>query len=127
MTPGHSDTGKASDEAAAFIAALDDAGRGRVAAALLAARGDESEQTAWLAQLQPDSADPSLMSRADVALLLADLARRDPDAARRAVRGMADDGGGSGTLGAIFAPSRGASDTSSLGGDPTADDDPAQP
>lgn len=110
-----------SDAAEEFVAALTDEERGRLATALLIARGDENEQATWLAQLRLDSADPSLMSRADVAILLADLGRRDPAAARRATRALAHNRPADGILGAIFAPSRGTSDTSTLGGDPTAD------
>ena len=115
-------TSGASDATEAFVATLTDQERGRLAAALLVARGDENEQAAWMSQLHLDSADPSLMSRADVAILLADLGRSDPAAARRATRAMADNAMADGTLGAIFAPSRGTSDTSTLGGDPTADE-----
>ncbi len=113
------DAGDVAREAESFVATLDDGERGRLASALLDADGDPNERAARLTELRLDSADPSLMSRADVATLLADLCGRDRGAVERAFAAMADMTTSRSTLGAIFAPSRGSSDTSTLGGDPT--------
>ena len=116
------DTGDMADEAEAFVATLDDQERGRLASALIDASGDA---TGRLTELRLDSTDPSLMSRADLATLLADTFVRDRRAVERAFAAMGETTEAIGTLGAIFAPSRGSSDTSTLGGDPTEEgDDP---
>ena len=109
-------SGSAADETEAFVATLNDLERGRLATALLAACDDA---TGRLAALHLDSTDPSLMSRADLATLLADTLGRDRGAVERAFAALGETTEPSGTLGAIFAPSRGSSDTSTLGGDPT--------
>lgn len=127
VTPHGAAAGDVARNAEAFVATLDDGARGRLASALLDSYSDDGESTARLATLRLDSADPSLMSRADVAALLADTYARDRGAVERAIAALASTTVSHSTLGAIFAPSRGSSDTSTLGGDPTqVDDDTGQ-
>jgi hypothetical protein len=101
-------------------AALTDRERGLLAGALLAACGDTAAAaTPVVGPLRLDSADPSLMSRADVARLWAHLRSTDPAALQRALRTLAERPAMVAMLDGLFAPSRGSSDTSTLGGDPT--------
>jgi hypothetical protein len=104
-------------EAAALLDRVDDAGRGRLGGALLAACGDEVP--VLIARLELDSADPSLMSRRDVARLLAHLRAHDRAALHRVGAILREGGGAPAIFDDLFAPSRGDSDTSRLGEDPT--------
>ncbi len=104
-------------EATALLDRLDDEGRGQLAGALLAACGDEAP--VLIGSLQLDSADPSLMSRRDVALLLAHLQAHDRAALGRVGEILRTGGGAPAIFDDLFAPSRGDSDTSRLGEDPT--------
>ncbi|HEY8598277.1 MAG TPA: hypothetical protein VIL85_07590 [Thermomicrobiales bacterium] len=107
-------------EADHFLDELSDGERGLLASALVGASAAESgggEQL--IAQLRLDSADPSLMSRSDVATLLAHLQAHDSTALRRALQTLRDAPTMLTTLGGGYAPSRGSSDTSNLGTDPT--------
>ncbi len=107
-------------EAERFLAGLSDGERGLLASALVGAYdAPEGESGAGLARLRLDSTDPSLMSRGDVALLLIDLHARDGAALQGAFRALGERPEMRTTLGGLFAPSRGSSDTSTLGGDPT--------
>lgn len=74
--------GEPGDEPGSPLAGLTDWGRGLLASALLAACQGEN----IVARLRLDSADPSLMSRADVAWLLAHLREHDGAALGRALR-----------------------------------------
>ena len=94
---------------------IGDRERGLLASALLAACGE----TNVVARLRLDSADPSLMSRADVARLLAHLRATDRAALARAFRDLREHPTLTTVLDGLFAPSRDSSDTSALGGDPT--------
>lgn len=107
-------------EADRFLGGLSDGDRGLLASALVGAHAErEGESESLIAQLRLDSADPSLMSRGDVAALLAHLQAHDSAALRRALLTLRDEPQMHTTLGGLFAPSRGSSDTSSLGSDPT--------
>ena len=105
------------EEAGVLLDRLDDEGRGQLAGALLAAYGDEGP--GLIARLELDSADPSLMSRRDVARLLAHLGAHDRAALDRVGPILRAGGGTPALFGDRFAPSRGDSDTSRLGEDPT--------
>ena len=105
-------------EAATLLDRLDDEGRGQLAGALLAACGDAVPTL--IARLELDSADPSLMSRRDVTLLLIHVGAYDRAALHRAVAILRAGGGVPAIFDDLFAPSRGDSDTSRLGEDPTA-------
>ncbi len=70
-------------------------------------------------RLELDSADPSLMSRRDVARLLAHLRAHDRAALHRVGAILREGGGAPAIFDDLFAPSRGDSDTSRLGEDPT--------
>ena len=110
-------------DAEAAVATLTDRGRGLLASALLTACGGTAAETApVVVQLRLDSTDPSLMSRADVAQLLEHLRAHDAAALRRALVALAEHPETVATLDGLFAPSRGRSDTSNLGGDPTSKD-----
>jgi len=107
-------------EAERFLSDLSDGERGLLASALFDARTTEIDAgDALIAQLRLDSADPSLMSRSDVATLMAHLQAHDSAALRRALRTLRDAPTMRTTLGGSYAPSRGSSDTSNLGDDPT--------
>ncbi len=98
------------------LAGLDDRQRGLLASALLgASAGSGGGAAPVVAFLSLDSADPSLMSRADVARLLAHLQAHDPPALRRAYLALRDHPAMVATLGGVFAPARGESDTGRLG------------
>jgi hypothetical protein len=104
-------------EATALLDRLDDEARGQLAGALLAACGDEAP--GLIARLELDSADPSLMSRRDVARLLTHLQAHDRAGLHRAGEILRTGGGAPPIFDDLFAPSRGDSDTSRLGEDPT--------
>lgn len=104
-------------EATALLDRLDDEARGQLAGALLAACGEEAP--ALIARLTLDSADPSLMSRRDVILLLTHLCVHDQAALHRVGTILRAGGGAPTIFDDLFAPSRGDSDTSRLGADPT--------
>jgi hypothetical protein len=104
-------------EATALLERLDDEGRGQLAGALLAACGEEAP--VLIARLELDSADPSLMSRRDVALLLVHLQAHDREALGRVGAILRAGGGTPALFGDLFAPSRDDSDTGRLGEDPT--------
>lgn len=110
------------NEAERFLGGLSDGERGVLATALVGANAErEGESGPLIAQLRLDSADPSLMSRNDVAKLLAHLQAHDGAALHRALDALRTAPQVRATLGGLFAPSRGSSDTSSLGSDPTND------
>ena len=101
------------------VAVLTDRERGLLASALLVAcGGGAAEATPVVAQLRLDSADPSLMSRADVTRLLAHLRATDAAALRHALRTFGERPEMVATLDGLFAPSRERSDTGTLGGEP---------
>lgn len=103
-----------------LVAGLADRERGLLASALIAVCDGTADGAAPVAALlRLDSADPSLMSRADVARLLAHLEAQDSAALRRAFQAFRDDPAMHATLDGLFAPAREDSDTSGLGGDPT--------
>ena len=104
-------------EATTLLDRLDDAARGQLAGALLAACGDEAPRL--IARLELDSADPSLMSRRDVMQLLVHLQAHDRAALHRVGAILRAGGGAPAIFDDLFAPSRGDSDTSRLGEDPT--------
>lgn len=107
-------------EAEQFLAELSDGERGLLASALMGTHATEEDAgDALIARLRLDSADPSLMSRSDVATLLAHLQAHDSAALRRALQTLRDAPTMHTTLGGNYAPSRGSSDTSNLGTDPT--------
>lgn len=107
-------------EAERFLGEIADGERGLLASALIDACAEAAPESAPLvARLRLDSADPSLMSRRDVATLLAHLQAHDSGALRRALLTLRDAPRLHVTLGGLFAPSRGGSDTSNLGSDPT--------
>ena len=110
--------GQVAAGAAREVAALTDRERGLLASALLAACGGTAEATPVVTQLRLDSADPSPMSRADVARLLAHLRATDAAALRHALRTFGERPEMVATLDGLFAPSRERSDTGTLGGDP---------
>jgi hypothetical protein len=108
------------DEADRLLSEISDEERGILASALIDAYPDDaSENATIISQLRLDSADPSLMSRRDVSTLLTHLQAHDRQALRRALLLPSDASRLHSTLGGLFAPSRGTSDTSSLGSDPT--------
>jgi hypothetical protein len=109
------DKREAAHEDERVIGEIGDRERGLLASALLAACGE----TNVVAQLRLDSADPSLMSRADVARLLAHLRANDSAVLARALRDLREQPNMTTVLDGVFAPSRDSSDTSTLGGDPT--------
>jgi len=88
-----------------------------LAGALLAAC--DAEMPMLIARLELDSADPSLMSRRDVSRLLAHLQAHDRAALHRVGAILRAGGGTPALFDDLFAPSRGDSDTSRLGEDPT--------
>lgn len=96
---------------------LADGERGYLAGALLTACGDEA--VVLIPRLDLDSADPSLMSRRDVARLLAHLQAHDGAALERTRQLLRVGTMPAALFDDLFAPSRGSSDTSRLGGDPT--------
>lgn len=104
-------------EATTLVERLDDGARGQLAGALLAACGDEAP--GLIARLELDSADPSLMSRRDVTQLLIHLQAHDRAALHRVGTILRAGGGAPAIFDDLFAPSRGDSDTSRLGEDPT--------
>jgi hypothetical protein len=99
------------------LATLTDQERGLLASALVSAY-EAPDGTARVAALGLDSADPSLMSRSDVAHLLTYLRRDHPAALRRVLRSLREDPETQQLLGGLFAPSRGTSDTGRLGTEP---------
>jgi hypothetical protein len=96
------------------LAGLTDQERGLLASALVSAY-EGPDGRARITALGLDSADPSLMSRADVAHLLVYMWRDDQAALRRALRSLREDPETRQVLGGLFAPSRGSSDTGRLG------------
>lgn len=102
--------------ALALLDQLDDGERGFLAGALLVACGDEAG--ALIPRLNLDSADPSLMSRSDVARLLAHMQAQGGEALGRARQALRTGDMPPALLDDLFAPSRGNSDTSRLGDDP---------
>jgi len=104
-------------EVTALLDRLDDEARGQLAGALLTACGDEVP--GLIARLDLDSADPTLMSRRDVTRLLAHLQAHDRAALHRVGAILRTGGGAPAIFDDLFAPSRGDSDTSRLGEDPT--------
>ncbi len=111
------DAAMGEQEAMALLDRLDDEARGQLAGALLAAC--DAEMPMLIARLELDSADPSLMSRRDVVRLLAHLQAHDRAALHRVGAILRAGGGAPAIFDDLFAPSRGDSDTSRLGEDPT--------
>lgn len=112
-------------EADRFLGGISDRERGVLASALLDAYPDsEPENATVISQLRLDSADPSLMSRRDVRTLVAHVQVHNRQALRRALLTLGDAPQIHSTLSGLFAPSRGASDTSNLGSDPTTETTP---
>ena len=111
------DAAMGEQEATALLDRLDDEARGQLAGALLAAC--DAEMPMLIARLELDSADPSLMSRRDVVRLLAHLQAHDRAALHRVGAILRAGGGAPAIFDDLFAPSRGDSDTSRLGEDPT--------
>ena len=112
-------------EAERLLGEISDGERGLLASVLIDACADNNpESTPVFTQLRLDSADPSLMSRRDVATLLAHLQAHDSKALRHALLALGDAPQLHPILGGLFAPSRGNSDTSSLGNDPTTETTP---
>lgn len=107
-------------EADQFLGGLSDGERGLLASALIDTHAErKGESESLIAELRLDSADPSLMSRGDVATLLTHLQTHDKATLRHALRTLHDEPQMHTILGSLFAPSRGSSDTSTLGSDPT--------
>lgn len=100
------------DDAAA--ATLTDRERGLLAGAVLAAAEDATGD-APVARLGLESADPGLMSRAEVARLIAYLRHHKPAACRRALATWRDAPAPQQLLDTLFAPSRGDAATGRLG------------
>lgn len=111
------DAAMGEQEAMALLDRLDDEARGQLAGALLAAC--DAEMPMLIARLELDSADPSLMSRRDVSRLLAHLQAHDRAALHRVGAILRAGGGAPALFDDLFVPSRGDSDTSRLGEDPT--------
>ena len=95
------------------VATLTDHERGLLASALAGAL--EKDGSAPVVQLGLESADPSLMSRSDVARLLVHLQREDRATLRRALQSLREAPDMQQVVGALFAPSRESSDTGRLG------------
>lgn len=102
-------------EARALVDTLSDHERGLLASAVVAAHEALAGPFGPLvAALGLDSADPSLMSRADVARVLASIQREHPETLRQALRDLRDHPRLIHLLGAPFAPLPEASDTSRI-------------
>jgi hypothetical protein len=112
-------------EADRLLVEIADEERGRLAGTLIDAyQHSKPENADIVSQLRLDSADPSLMSRRDVRTLLAHVQSHDRQALRRALLALGDAPQPHSTLSGLFAPSRGTSDTSNLGSDPTVETTP---
>ena len=107
--------GRFAREARGVVKALPDHERGVLASALMDAfDGGASSFADAVAALGLDSADPSLMSRADVVALLGYAQRERPDTFRRALRALRDHPRLIHLIGAPFAPMSDSSDTSHI-------------
>ena len=107
--------GRFAREARGVVEVLPDHERGVLASALVDAfDGGEYGFADAVAALGLDSADPSLMSRADVVALLGYAQRERPDTFRRALRALRDHPRLIHLIGAPFAPMSESSDTSHI-------------